>query len=527
MIPMKTILRTLLLVLLPLAWCASAVSVTAAPAQKPNIIFILADDYGFGEVGCYGADNYKTPNIDALARSGLRYTHAYTAPLCGPSRALILTGRYAFRTGAVNQDQTGLFTPAAETMMPKVLKPAGYVTSMIGKWGQLPLGPADFGFDDYLKFKGSGVYWNTQDKGKTYEVNGKTVELRDKEYLPEVMHQHLTDFLTKHRDHPFYIYYSLSHVHAEILPTPDSATDIKDADLYTDNIAYMDKLVGKLVAELDRLKLREKTLLVFLGDNGTANGKADRATIGGRRLAGAKGSMLEGGGLVPMIANWPGVTPAGKVTADFVDASDLFPTFAELAGAKLPEKTILDGHSIAPQLRGEKGQPREWIFNQLAKMWYVREAGWKLTQAGELFDMSDAPFTEKLVAADTKEPAAIAARKRLQAALDQLNPAGGIQDAGDGTGRHANKQAKKNRVATPPPAADPAATVSPNPADRAVKFDRLDKGKTGKLTREQYLSSQSDADAAAKRFEKFDADKDGIVTREEFINNGAKKLKSP
>jgi arylsulfatase A len=438
--PMKSTHRISLLALLAFSCCGFAAH-AAAPAQKPNIIFILADDYGVGEVGCYGADNYRTPNIDSLARNGIRYTHAYTVPLCGPSRALILTGRYAFRTGAVNQDQTGLFTPAAETMMPKVLKPAGYVTSAIGKWGQLPLGPADFGFDDYLKFQGSGIYWNTQDKGKTYVVNGETKQLRDKEYMPEVMHQHLTNFITKHRDDPFYIYYSMSHVHAEILPTPDSAPGGKD--IYADNITYMDKLVGKLVAELDRLKLREKTLIVFFGDNGTANAKAERATIGGRRLAGAKGSMLEGGGLEPLIVNWPGVTPAGKVVTDFVDASDFFPTFAELAGAKLPDKTILDGRSFAPQLRGEKGQPREWIYNQLAKMWYVREAGWKLTQTGELFDMSDAPFTEKLVAADTKDPAPIASRKRLQAVLDRLNPAGGILDQGDGTGRHANR--KKNK----------------------------------------------------------------------------------
>ena len=109
----------------------------------------------------------------------------------------------------------------------------------------------------------------------------------------------------------------------------------------------------------------------------------------------------------------------------------------------MPEKTIIDGHSFAPQLRGEKGQPRDWAFNQLAKLWYVREAGWKLNQAGELFDMSDAPFAEKLVAADTKDPAAIAARKRLQPVLDKLNPAGGILDQGDGTGRHANKVKKK------------------------------------------------------------------------------------
>ena len=409
--------------------------------KKPNIIFILADDYGVGEVGCYGADNYKTPNIDQLARTGVRFTHAYTPSLCGPSRACILTGRYLFRTGATNQDSTGRMKPSVETMMPNVLKPAGYVTAAIGKWGQLPLDPADFGFDYYLKFTGSGIYWNTQDKGKTYLVNGEERVLHDKEYMPDVMHQHVIDFITKHRDQPFYLYYSMSHVHTEILPTPDSAADSKD--IYADNITYMDMLVGKLVAELDRLKLREKTLIVFFGDNGTAGGRANRATIGGKRLSGQKGTMLEGGSLEPLIVNWPGVAPAGKVNHDMVDSTDFVPTFAELAGAKLPRNKVLDGRSFTAQIRGEKGKPREWIFIQLAGMWYAREAGWKLNQAGELFDMSNSPFEEKLVAVDTKEPAAIAARKRLQAALDQLNPAGGIKDDGDGTGRHANRKNKE------------------------------------------------------------------------------------
>jgi len=424
-----------------LASCGLTMQAADAPGRKPNILFILADDLGLGNVGCYGADHFKTPNIDALARSGTRYTHAYTVPLCGPSRAAILTGRYAFRTGAVNQDQTRLMKPSEETFMPKVLKSAGYVTASIGKWGQLPLGPADFGFDDYLKFTGSGTYWNTQDKGKTYVVNGERRALRDAEYMPDMMHQHLLNFIAQHRDAPFYIYYSLSHVHAEILPTPDSAPDSQD--LYADNIAYMDKLVGQLVAELDRLRLRENTLIVFFGDNGTGKAWADRSTIGARRLSGEKGSMLEGGALVPMIVSWPGTTPAGKVSKDLIDSTDFFPTFADLAGAKLPEKTLIDGRSFAAPLRGAQGQPRDWAFIQLAAMWYVREAGWKLNQAGELFDMSQAPFEEKLAAADTKDPAAIAARKRLQPALDRLNPAGGILDDGDGTGRHANRDKKK------------------------------------------------------------------------------------
>ncbi len=436
------------------AGCAAALASAAGPAigrhfiaelqrtgRKPNIIFILGDDVGIGDIGCTGADRFKTPNIDALARGGTLFRYAYAEPLCGPSRATILTGRYVFRTGATNQDSTGRFRPSDEIMMGSVLKQAGYVTSSIGKWGQLPLGPADFGFDDYLKFNGSGVYWNTQDRGKTYVVNGKSLALLDREYMPDVMHDHLVGFLAAHRNDPFYVYYSMSHIHAEILPTPDSAADSKD--LYADNIAYMDKLVGKLVAELERLKLRENTLIVYFGDNGTGNAHAPHATIQGRRLNGAKGSMLEGGSRVPLVVNWPGVTPAGKVSEDLVDSSDFFPTFAQLAGARMPENRVIDGRSLVPQIRGEKGQPREWVFVQLARMWYVADRKWKLNEKGELYDLSDAPWTEKRVEPDTRDAGAIAARKRLQSALDGLNPAGGKLDDGDGTGRHANR--KKNR----------------------------------------------------------------------------------
>jgi arylsulfatase A len=409
--------------------------------SKPNIIYILGDDVGIGDVAASGADRYKTPNIDALAKGGINFTHAYAEPLCGPSRATILTGRYVFRTGSTNQDSTGRFRPKDETMMPVVLKQAGYVTSSIGKWGQLPLGPAEFGFDDYLKFQGSGIYWNTQAKGKNFELNGKTVPLSDGVYLPDVMHDHLVKFITKHHDDPFYIYYSMSHIHAEILPTPDSKNDSKD--LYADNIAYMDKLVGKLIAELERQHLREKTLIVYFGDNGTAAGHAPTSTVGGRRLNGAKGDVLEGGSRVPFIVNWPGITPAGKVSDDMIDSSDFFPTFAELAGAKLPAGKIIDGHSFLPQVRGEKGTPRDWVFIELARHWYVADQKWKLTEKSELFDLSDAPWTEKLVSADTKDLAAVAARKKLQAALDQLNPAGGFIDDGDGTGKHAGREEKR------------------------------------------------------------------------------------
>ena len=408
--------------------------------RKPNIIFILADDLGIGNVSCYGADNYKTPNIDQLARTGMRFTNGYTASLCGPSRALIMSGRYAFRNGSSNQDACGRL-PTEEIRLPKLLKSAGYSCSSIGKWGQLPGGPGDHGFDDYLRFTGSGVYWKDgTNKGTTYQVNGQDKKLGDN-YMPDLLHEHLVGFIQQHKQSPFFVYYSMSHVHGEIVATPDSAKDSKD--LFGDNVAYLDKLVGKLVAELESLRLRDNTLILFMGDNGTAKGQAKNSTVRGRDLSGQKGTMFECGGLVPLIVNWPGRAPAGKACTDLVDSTDFLPTFAELTGGKLPAKTIFDGRTFAPQLRGDVGQPREWIYNQLASMWYVREAGWKLNQAGELFNMSDAPFTEKLLTSDSMDTKAIAARNRLAAALAKLNPAGGIADDGDGTGRHANKTNKK------------------------------------------------------------------------------------
>jgi arylsulfatase A len=426
-----------------LAWAEEAAVPKATESSKPNIIFILSDDLGVDILSCFGSDQYKTPHLDALAAGGMKFTHTYAAPLCGPSRALIMTGRCAFRTGAVNQDKTGGINPEQETMMPKILKGAGYVTASFGKWGQLALTPGAFGFDEYLNFKGSGIFWNTQPKGKEYDLNGKPVELKDKEYMPDLMHKLAVDFITRNQDKPFYLYYPMSHIHGDILATPDSKEGATAKELYADNIVYHDKLVGQLIAELEKLKLREKTLIVYVGDNGTAKGGAELSTVGGKKIDGSKGSMLEGGSLVPMIVNWPGTTPAGRVCPDMIDFSDYVPTFAAVAGAKLPENVVIDGQSFLPQIKGEKGTPREWAYVQLARMWYVRSMNWKLNEKGELYDMSGAPFEEKLVPADSTDPVAVAERTKLQAALDKLNPAGGILDDGDGTGRHGGKKEKK------------------------------------------------------------------------------------
>ena len=415
---------------------------TAQKSKKPNIIFILADDLGIGNISCYNADNFKTPNIDKLASTGMRFTHGYTAPLCGPSRALILTGRQPFRTGTTNQDRVGKLEPAKEICLPSVLKTAGYTSLMVGKWSQFPLQPSDFGFDEYMRFQASGKYWNNQPSNKSYTKNGKVVPLLDGEYLPDLMHNQVVDFISKNKKNPFFAYYSMSHIHGEILPTPDSKPDSKD--LYTDNINYMDKLVGKLVKALDSLKMRENTLIVFMGDNGTAAEGAARATVNGKKLSGKKGDMLECGSLVPWIVNWKSGIKPGKVINDLVDATDWMPTFAALTGAKLPENVILDGKSFAPQLKGEKGTPREWIFMELGNQWYVREDKWKLNRANELFDMRNAPFEEILIPADSKDEIAMSARQRLSTVLKSINPEGGIMDDADGSGRHKSNVDKKN-----------------------------------------------------------------------------------
>jgi arylsulfatase A len=393
-----------------------------APA-KPNIILILADDVGLGDIGCCGGP-FRTPHIDSLAASGIRFAQCYSTPLCGPSRCQLLTGRYPFRTGLINNQSRTAIQPGRETMIPTVLKRAGYVTASVGKWGQMSLGPGEWGFDEYLVFPGSGRYWTQQTR--TYRVNGQVRRLVPGEYLPDLMHAFLTGFLSRHKVQPFFVYYPMSHIHGPIVRTPDSQPGATRDQLYADNIAYMDKLVGRLIEELDRLGLREKTLILFAGDNGTARFGVATATVNGRRLSGQKGTMLEGGSRVPLIANWAGTTPQGRVLPDLLDFSDFFVTLADLAGARLPQGETLDGRSFAPQLRGQPGHPRDWVYVQLGARWYVRDPGWKLTQDGRLFDMAEAPFVEKQVSPTTVGSEAGLARQRLQALLDQLHQSNAI-----------------------------------------------------------------------------------------------------
>jgi arylsulfatase A len=408
-------------------------------APKPNIILIYSDDVGIGDIGCCGGP-FKTPQIDSLAKGGTRFEYCYSTPLCGPSRCETLTGRYPFRTGLINNNSQNAIQPGHEIMIPTVLRKAGYVTASVGKWGQMSFGPRAWGFDEFIVFPGSGRYYRAQTEH--YRVNGQQQNLAEGEYLPDIMHEFLVKFITHHKDQPFFVYYPMSHIHGPIVPTPDSKAGASADELYRDNITYMDKLVGKLMAELDRLHLREKTLVLFTGDNGTARFGANTATVNGRKIIGLKASMLEGGSRVPLIAKWPGITPAGKVNHDLIDFSDFFATFAEFAGAPLPEGVTLDSHSFAPQIKGQKGTSRDWVYVELNGKSYARNARFKLTNGGDLYDLSEAPFSEIPVSSTTTDPAAIAARKQLQEVLNQHPAAPGApnQKAGKAAKKKARKQ---------------------------------------------------------------------------------------
>lgn len=385
-------------------------------AQKPNIILILTDDVGLGNIGCYGGA-FKTPEIDKLAKGGTRFEYCYSTPLCGPTRCQLLTGRYPFRTGLINNNSHDAIAPGREVMIPTVMKRAGYVTASVGKWGQMCLGPGEWGFDEYLVYRGSGRYWREQ--AASYTVNGETKDLPAGQHLPDLMHEFIVKFMTRHKDQPFFVYYPMSHMHGPIVRTPDSKPGADPDQLYRDNVEYMDKLMGRLVADLDRLGLREKTVVIFTGDNGTARFGVEMATVNGRSISGQKASMLEGGSRVPLVVNWPGVTPAGKVNRDLVDHSDFFVTCAELGGAPLPEGVKLDGRSFAAQIKGQQGTPRKWVYVELNGKSFAREARFKLTNGGELFDLAEAPYKEILVASDTTDAAALAAKKQLAEVLKE------------------------------------------------------------------------------------------------------------
>jgi arylsulfatase A len=401
-----------------------------AVAAKPNLILIMADDLGYETIGANGGTSYRTPVLDKLAATGARFTQCYAQPLCTPTRVQLMTGL----SNARNYITFGNMDPQAVTFA-NLLKPAGYATCVAGKW-QLGVDvnlPKKYGFDE-------NCLWNHSHRLPRYanpnlQINGVETNYTNGEYGPDIVNDFVLGFVARNKDQPFFVYYPMMLTHAPYQPTPDSKTwdpkaigeDVNQSpDHFGDMVEYMDKLIGKVVAKLDALGLRDNTLILFLGDNGT--GKGTRSQMGDRVVIGGKGSTTIAGMHVPLIANWPRHVVAGKVYPDLVDSTDFLPTLLEAASVKLPSELKLDGRSFFPQLRGEKGQPREWLYS-----WYsprqnanltVREFAFddrfKLYRTGGFFDLKQDAGEQRPLAVTSLEGDAATAAKKLQAALDQF-----------------------------------------------------------------------------------------------------------
>jgi arylsulfatase A len=417
--------------IIALAASLCACSAGAASARKPNIILIMADDFGYECLTANGGQSYQTPHLDRLGAQGMRFEQCHSQPLCTPTRVQLMTGLYNVR----NYLDFGTL-PRGERTFGHLLKEAGYATGVCGKWqlGREPDSPQHFGFDE-------SCLWQQTRRPPRYanpglEYNGRERDFKDGAYGPTLVNDFALDFVTRHRDRPFFLYYPMILTHSPFQPTPDSPEwdpSVKDESSrkndkhFADMTAYMDKMIGRLDAKLAELGIRDNTLLMFLGDNGTHRSLTSR--FQGTDYPGGKGSTTRRGHHVPFVASWPAMMKQGRVNGDLIGAADFLPTICEAAGIEVPAKC--DGVSFLPQLRGEKGTPREslyiWYSPRLGPDPTVREFAFdhahKLYRTGEFFDLRADPFEEKpLKVASLGAPAAAAARK-LQRVLDQYKDA--------------------------------------------------------------------------------------------------------
>ncbi|MFM1559746.1 MAG: sulfatase-like hydrolase/transferase [Roseibacillus sp.] len=414
-----------LLLLLTLLTCELALPAAAA-TTKPNIVFIMADDFGYECVGANGGTSYKTPVLDQMAKEGMRFEHCYSQPICTPSRVKLMTGIANIR----NYVKFGLLDPE-QTTFANLLKKKGYATCVVGKWQLLGgyEGPNNFGFDEY-------ALWQLNRRPSRYpngglEVNGKQVDYGNGAYLPDVVSDFACNFIEKNKEKPFLLYYPMILTHCPFEPTPDSAdwdpkspgsrTYKGNAKYFGEMVSYMDKIVGKILKKLDDEGLRKNTLVIFVGDNGTDTPVV--SMMNGRKVAGAKGKMHDGGNRVPCIASWPGTVPAGKVSKEILDFSDFLPTFCEIGGCPTPAK--VDGRSLLNTLKGSEEKHRDWIY-----MWYSRNGvnkqarqfartqRYKLYGDGRFFDV-EKDVLEKNALKPKLSEEEMNVRTMLQRAIDQ------------------------------------------------------------------------------------------------------------
>ncbi|MFD2256968.1 arylsulfatase [Luteolibacter algae] len=420
------------------------VAASAAQARQPNIIYILADDLGYGDVSYNGQDKFRTPNIDALAEQGMRFTNHYSgSAVCAPSRASFLTGRH---TGNAPVRGNAEHPPEGQTPMPEDtytlahhLKKAGYKTGIFGKWGLGYPGsvsePLKMGFDKFYgyncQYLAHSYYpawlWNDDKR----EFLWGNVGSFSKDYAPEFIHKQTLDFIRENKDKPFFCYYALVQPHADMIAPEEYMEKYRGKFLpefeykedyykgqpeghaaFAAMVNVLDDYVGELVAELKELGIAEDTLVIFTSDNGAhEEGGADPVyfdSSSGRR--GFKRDLYEGGIHVPMVASWPGKIAAGSESDQISAFWDMLPTFAELANEPLTVET--DGVSIVPTLLGEDGQKQHdflyWEFHAKKGMVAIRKGDWK----GVRYDVSvdpDSPLELYNIAKDPGEKNNVAA----------------------------------------------------------------------------------------------------------------------
>ena len=418
-------------------WCVgavvAAVTTRGGEAAKPNVLVIVSDDQGYADTGFQGAKDIPTPELDRLAKSGVRFTSGYvTHPFCSPTRAGLLTGRYQQRFGHErnpyydpNDHTEGL--PVTETLLPARLKPAGYVTGWIGKWhlGAAPeFTPERRGFAETYGFIGGGHRFREWKENATVEyqvpVTRDGVAVETPAHLTEAFGREAAGFVRRHAAEPWFLYLAFNAPHNPQEPTPERlARFAAIADplrrKYAAQVSLMDDAIGETLAALRASGQEQRTLVFFFSDNGGPVGVngADNTP-----LRGSKGSVYEGGVRVPFVLAWPGRIAAGGVDDRPVSSLDVFATALGVAGVAMPTDRIYDGVNLLPYVTGEKsGAPHERLFWRNGEQRAVREGNLKVVRLPgkptELYDLGrDSGETTDLAASRPQDAA------RLGAALD-------------------------------------------------------------------------------------------------------------
>jgi len=377
---------------------AVCVHALAASAKKPNIVLILADDLGYADVGVHGCQDIPTPHIDALARSGIRFSSGYvTAPLCSPTRAALMAGRHQSRFGhefnpraITESDPEGFGLDLRETTVARRLKNAGYVTGLLGKW-HLGEGekfhPLSRGFDEFFGFTGGAHSYLTADDKQYGPIVRGHQPAEMKGYLTDVLADEAADFMQRHRGQPFFLYLAFNAPHRP-MDAPEEAmakfSAVQDAErrTYAAMTWKMDQAIGRVTQKLRDLNLTNDTLVFFFSDNGgpLVRGAAKNGSQN-TPLRGGKSQLLEGGIRVPFMVAWPGVLPADKVDDRPVIQLDILPTALAAAGVQLDRSWKLDGVNLLPFLTGQSASlPHEFLFWRHGGQWAVRQGPWKLVR---------------------------------------------------------------------------------------------------------------------------------------------------